>query len=97
MDWRIATFRAAAIVVVTVLVATSAIAIQIAIGFDGKCGGLLPSLSAARPCTLAEYVWSNLTLMWLVILHDYWLMALAFAGIAFIGSVLFGRFRRPGG
>lgn len=94
MAWRSATFRAAAITVVAFLVATGAFAIQIAIGFDGKCGGWLPALSGARPCTLWEYVWSNLTLTWLVILHEYWMIVLAATGVVFVGSALFGRFRR---
>jgi hypothetical protein len=80
--------------VVALLLATCVIAIQIAIGFDGKCGGWLPALSGARPCTVWEYVWSNLSFTWLVILHEYWMIVLAAAGVVFTGSVLFERFRR---
>jgi len=93
MGWRIAAVRAVTITAVTFLVATCVVAIQIAVGFNGRCGGFLPALSDARSCSLWEYLWFNLSFTGLVVLHDYWWIGLASVGAVFIGSVLFERVR----
>ena len=88
MKWRIVTFRAVAVTVVAFL-AVCVIAIHAALQFEGMCGGWMPFLSAAQPCTLSQYVWSSVSLTFLVVFHEYWLIGLFFVGIVFIGSGIF--------
>ena len=93
MRWRIVTFRAIAVAVVAFLFVVCVATIYAALQFDGMCGGFMPFLSAAQPCTLSQYVWSSVSLTFLVLFHEYWLIGLLFAGIAFIGSAIFERLR----
>jgi hypothetical protein len=81
MRWRTAIFKAAAITVAAFLIAFGAIAVQAALGFDGKCGGLMPFLAAAQPCTLGEYVWSSVSFSFVIFFFVYWYVALSFAAI----------------
>jgi hypothetical protein len=93
MKWRAVIFRAVAVTVVAFLFAVCAIGIYAALQFDGKCGGWMPFLSAAQPCTLSQFVWSSLSLTFLVLLHEYWLIGLLFVGIVLVGSGIFERLR----
>ena len=93
MRWRIVTFRAIAVAVVAFLFVVCVAAIYAALQFDGMCGGFMPFLSAAQPCTLSQYVWSSVSLTFLVLFHEYWLIGLFFIGIVFIGSGIFERLR----
>ena len=93
MRWRIAAFRAVAITVVAFLFVVCVVTIQVALQFDGMCGGYMPFLSAAQPCTLSQYVWSSVSLTFLVFFHEYWLIGLFFVGIVLIGSGIFERLR----
>ena len=47
--------------------------ISYALSYNGKCGGFLPWLAAAQPCTLGEYVAGNLSLLTLIVFREYWL------------------------
>jgi len=93
MRWRIVTFRAIAVAVVAFLFVVCVAAIYAALQFDGMCGGFMPFLSAAQPCTLSQYVWSSVSLTFLVLFHEYWLIGLLFVGIVFVGSGIFERLR----
>jgi hypothetical protein len=44
----------------------------LAASYDGKCGGYLPEISAARPCTLAAYVVGWDSLFALIAIREYW-------------------------
>src|SRR6476620_1731062 len=89
MRWRIATFRAIAITVAAFLIAGCVIVVQTALRFDGTCGGLIPFLAAAQPCTFGKYVWSNVSFTFAVLVQEFWSIGLSFAAIVFIGSVIF--------
>jgi len=91
MRWHIATVRAIAVVVAAFLMAACAIVIDTAIRFDGTCGGLMPFLSAAQPCTRWQYVSSNVSFTVTVLFQEYWLVVLSFVGPVFLGSALFDR------
>jgi hypothetical protein len=93
MSWRAVIFRAVVVTLVVFVFFACAIAIYAALQFDGKCGGWMPFLSAAQPCTLSQYVWSSLSLTFLVLLHEYWLIGLLFIGIVFVGSGIIERLR----
>ena len=74
------------------LVAACAIVIDTAIRFDGTCGGLIPFLAAAQPCTRWQYVSSNVSFTFTVLFQEYWLVVLSFVGLVFLGSAIFDRF-----
>ena len=93
MDWRIIIFRAVVVAVAAFLFAICVVAVQAVFQFDGKCGGLIPFLSAAQPCTLSQYVWSSLSFTVAVFFQEYWLIGLVFAGMVVVGSVIFERLR----
>ena len=92
MRWRIATFRAVVAAIALSFVAVCVVAFQAALQFEGTCGGLMPFLGAAQPCTLWQYVWSSVSFTFAVFFDQYWLIGLSVAGIVFIGSVVFERF-----
>ena len=46
--------------------------VWLTLSYDGKCGGFLPWLAAAKPCTLAEYVVGDLSLLALITWTGYW-------------------------
>lgn len=92
MRWRIATFRSIVAVAAAFLIAVSVVAVQAALRFDGTCGGLIPFLSAAQPCTVWQYVWSNVSFTFAVFFEEYWLIALSTAGLVFIGAAIVERF-----
>jgi len=75
--------------------AACAIVIEIAIRFDGTCGGLIPFLAAAQPCTRWQYVSSNVWFTFAVLFQEYWLVVLFFVGVVFLGSAIFDRFCTP--
>ena len=88
--WQKATVRAIAISTAAFLLAACAIVVDAAFGFDGKCGGLMPFVGgAAQPCTLWQYLSSNVSFTFAVLLHEYWSMGLIFAGLVFLGSAVF--------
>ena len=89
MRWRIATFRAVAVSTAVFLIAGCVIVVQAALRFDGRCGGLIPFLAATQPCTRWQYVWSDVSFTFEVLLREYWFIGLLFAGIVFIGSAVF--------
>jgi hypothetical protein len=92
MRWRIATLRAAAISVAAFLIAGCVSVLQAALRFDGTCGGLIPFLAAAQRCTRWQYVWSDVSFTFEVLLREYWVIGLLFVGIVFVGSAIFERF-----
>jgi hypothetical protein len=89
VNWRIATIRAIAIAVFAFLLAGCLVTVQAALQFNGRCGGVIPFLSAPQPCTLAQHVWDSVSFTFAVFFHEFWWIALLFAGIAFIGSAIF--------
>jgi hypothetical protein len=54
------------------LLALAVVAVLLALSYDGKCGGFLPWLASAKPCTLAEYVLNNVTLLALITWFEFW-------------------------
>jgi hypothetical protein len=46
--------------------------IHTAISYDGTCGGLLPFMGTARPCSLLEYLQNDLSFALAVILAEFW-------------------------
>jgi hypothetical protein len=87
-----ATVRAIAVLLAALLMAACAIVIDTAIRFDGRCGGLIPSLAAAQPCTLWQYVSANVSFTFAVLFREYWLVVLSLVGLVFLGSAIFERF-----
>jgi hypothetical protein len=74
------------------LMAACAIVVNAALRFDGTCGGLIPFLGAAQPCTRWQYVFSSVSFTFAVLFQEYWFVGLFFVGFAFLGSVIFERF-----
>ena len=58
--------------IVILILATIVNAVLLAGSYDGKCGGYLPWLAGAKPCTLFEYVSGNLLLVGVVVWSSYW-------------------------
>jgi hypothetical protein len=54
------------------LLALIAVAVILAISYDGSCGGFLPWLAAAKPCSFVDYVFGNLTLLALIFWVEFW-------------------------
>jgi len=92
MRWRIATVRAIAVLVTALLVVTCVIVADAALRFEGTCGGLMPFLAAAQPCTRWQYVSANVSFTFAVMFQEYWLIGLVVVGLVFAGSVLVERF-----
>jgi hypothetical protein len=93
MRWRRVIFRAVAVTLAAFLIVVGAIAVQAVIAFDGKCGGFMPFLAAARPCTLWEYVQYSLSLTFAVLFQEILLIGLSVAAVVLAGSAIFERFR----
>ena len=78
------------------LVTLVAGAISLALSYDGKCGGFLPWLAAARQCTLADYVVGNLSLFALIVWIEYWPFILLLLALPIgIGYLLDRRKKNP--
>jgi hypothetical protein len=56
--------------------------VWLTLSYDGKCGGFLPSLAGAKPCTLAEYVVGNASLLALIVWTEYWPFIIALLVLA---------------
>ena len=54
------------------LLALTAVAVLLAVAYDGKCGGFMPGLAPAKPCGFADYVFGNLTLLALIFWVEFW-------------------------
>jgi hypothetical protein len=93
MRWQIATVRALAVLVAAFLMAACAIVIDTALRFNGTCGGLIPFVGSAQPCTLWQYVSSSVSFTFAVLFQEYCLVVLFFACLVFLGSAIFERFR----
>ena len=77
---------AAFIALLLVLVTSTA---WLAVSYDGRCGGFQPWLAAARPCTLAEYVRLNLSVLALIVWNEFWpLIVVLLASPVALGYVL---------
>jgi hypothetical protein len=48
------------------------ITMEIALAYTGQCGGLMPFIAAATPCTRMEYVQGGLELLLTVVLVELW-------------------------
>jgi hypothetical protein len=95
MRWRIAILKAAAITLGVFLIVFGLVAVQAARQFDGKCGGLFPFLGEPQPCSLAQYVWSDVSFTFGVFFYVFWYVALAF--VAIVLAVILIRERRNRG
>src|SRR5262245_33934662 len=92
MRWQTATVRAIAVLVAAFLTAACAIVADEALRFDGTCGGVIPFLAAAEPCTLWQYLSSSVSFTFAVLFREYWPVVLFFVGLVFLGSAVFERF-----
>ncbi len=64
-------------------------AVMLTFSYDGKCGGFLPWLAAAKSCTLADYLSGNLLLLALIVWTEYWPLVLALLALPIgIGYIL---------
>ena len=81
-------FKSAALIAGAFLIAGAVIAVQAALQFDSKCGGLIPFLAAAQPCTLWQYVWSGVSFTFAVFFREYWFVALSFAAIVLVVALI---------
>jgi hypothetical protein len=88
-----ATIRAIAVLAAAFLIAACATVIDAAVRFDGTCGGLIPFLAAAQPCTRWQYVSADVSFTVAVLFQEYWPVVLFFVGLVFLGSAVFERFR----
>lgn len=51
--------------------------IGIGLSYDGKCGGFMPGLAAATPCTFWSYMSGYLLLLTLILAANYWPLVVA--------------------
>jgi hypothetical protein len=68
---RYSVWGAWAALVIPLLMLVASI-IWLMVSYDGKCGGYLPEISAAKPCTLAAYVVGWVSLLALIAIGEYW-------------------------
>ena len=54
-----------------------AIIIQLALAYEGKCGGLFPFLAGPRPCSFWEHIRESALLAIALLWIEYWPVALA--------------------
>jgi hypothetical protein len=52
--------------------------------YNGECGGYLPWLASAKPCSMKEYVAGNLWLLVAIVFDVYWPIAIAAMGLPII-------------
>jgi len=64
--------RGAWLSVAIALCAIVALAVVLGISYDGTCGGFMQFLAAAKPCSFIDYVFTNLTLMALILGIKFW-------------------------
>jgi hypothetical protein len=48
------------------------IILDIAVGYNGKCGGFLPWLAGPKPCSFWEYVSGNSLMTFTILWISYW-------------------------
>ena len=63
------------------LIALIVSTVWLALSYDGRCGGMMSWLAAAKPCARAEYVAGTLSLLTLIVLTEYWPFVLAWFGV----------------
>jgi hypothetical protein len=52
--------------------------------YNGECGGYLPWLASAKPCTLQEYVAGNFWLLVAIVFNGYWLVVILAMGLPIV-------------
>jgi hypothetical protein len=57
--------------------AAIAIIVQIALSYDGKCGGLIPALAGPKPCPFWEYMTAQVSFTALILALTYWPLIVA--------------------
>ena len=55
-----------------ILLAAFALFLTLAWSYDGKCGGFLPFLSAAAPCSFSHYVFGGMAVYTLILGIEFW-------------------------
>jgi hypothetical protein len=83
-------FRRGALVVLGMFVGIAIVLlVVIGLSYDGKCGGFMPWLAGARPCSLLTYVTGNVALLAALLGFTYWPIALALLLLPpFVGYLL---------
>ena len=72
-----------------------AYAVLMTFSYDGKCGGFMPWLASAKPCTLGEYVLNNVTLLALIAWFEFWPFVILILALPVgIGYILDRRHKR---
>jgi hypothetical protein len=59
--------------------------VRIGASYDGNCGGFLPWLAGARPCSFWEYMAGTVLLVTVVLGATYWPVILALLVLALVG------------
>ena len=72
MRWSVAIIRVVVVVAALFFLGGLALGPEAAFHFNGKCGGLIPFLSAPQPCTLSEYLWSSVSFSMQILLYEFW-------------------------
>ena len=57
---------------VALLLALTAVAVLLAVSYDGTCGGFMPWLASAKSCGFADYLSGNLMLLALIFWVEFW-------------------------
>jgi hypothetical protein len=71
--------------------------VQLAFGYDGKCGGFLPWLAGPKACSFREYMSGTSLMVALILLDTYWPLIIALLVLpALVGYLFDRRGRRRG-
>jgi hypothetical protein len=72
-------------------------ALRMGLSYDGKCGGMLPEVSAQRPCSLWSYMTGDVLAIAVVVGITYWPLLFILIVAAVLLGYFFGRRARHGG
>jgi uncharacterized membrane protein affecting hemolysin expression len=90
-------FRGVYIAGAVLLCVAMIFALRMGFSYDGKCGGLLPEVSAPRPCSLWSYMTGDVLAIALILGITYWPVLVLLVILAVLTVYFFARRGRHGG
>jgi len=84
-------WRGIAAGVAIVFIAAALITLDVALGYDGNCGGFIPFTGEPSDCTFTEYMALNLHFTFGVIIRTYWYVIVTIFVLPTVVSLLLHR------
>jgi|GEM_PF-3451738 len=92
MRWRVVLIKTLLTLGAFFAIGTGILLVEQAVHFEGTCGGLVPSLVGATPCTLPQYLWQSLGFTCILLFVVFWPLLLFAILVSFAISVLIEKY-----